>query len=333
MISNTIKRFILIIFDLLFSWFIWEVNIWLGNPCYSVAFNRCFILSTTTFLIVYTPFEIYWSIRDLWYDRWVRLYLKELEEKEVNISVSAGLLSGTLIYHKNQEKIKSKNSIIIICHGFSDTKKTLQYYYYPLAYQGYIIFVYDSRGTGESKKMGKRGDFLGRIDDFEEVIKWVKTNKVYSALTIHCIGFSVGALTILCAGFQNKDITKIIAISSMSQYKKNLPKFNLVMTLSYIMKGVKLFPTEEENKALSPYLIIEDVKNSITPEEWEKFSKRVMLVHCKNDRVIKIFNFKENSIILETPPPNLLLFKKGGHSLKKNECALVGATLNFLKSK
>ncbi|MHA2283532.1 MAG: alpha/beta fold hydrolase [Promethearchaeota archaeon] len=255
-----------------------------------------------------------------------------MEEKEIKISVSNGFLSGILINHKNPAKIKSKNSIIIICHGFSDKKETLQYYYYPLAFQGYVILVYDARGTGKSKKTGKRGNFLKRIEDFNEIIKWVKSNRDYSTLKISCIGFSIGALTILCAGFQNMDIEKIIAISSMSCYKKNLPKFNLIITLSYLMKGVKLFPTEEENKRLSPYMIINDAKNILSSELWEKLSKRVMLIHSKNDRVIRFNNFKENSMILESPVENLLVLKKGGHSQKKNENVLVGVTLNFLNS-
>jgi len=290
------------------------------------------MLSATTFLIVYTPFEIYWSIRDLWYDRWLGLSLQDLEEKEIEIRVSNGTLSGTLINHKNQAKINSKNSIIIICHGFSDTKEALQYYYYPLAFHGHVILVYDARGTGKSKKTGKRGDFLKRIEDFNDVIKWVKSTKKYSTLKIRCIGFSIGALTILCAGFQNMDIEKILAISSMSCYRKNLPKFNLIVTLSYLMKGVKLFPTEEENQRLSPYLIIKNAKTVLSPEKWERYSKRVMLIHSKNDRVIKFSNFKENSRVLESPAENLLIMKKGGHSHKKNECVLVGTTLNFLNS-
>jgi predicted esterase len=290
------------------------------------------MLSATTFLIVYSPFEIYWSIRDLWYDRWLGLSFKSLDEKKINISVSNGFLSGTVISHKNQAKIKSRNSIIIICHGFSDTKESLQYYYLPLAIQGYVILVYDARGTGKSKKMGKRGNILKRIEDFNEILKWVKINKEYSTLKINCIGFSIGALTILCAGFQNMDIEKIIAISSMSRYKKNLPRFNLILILSYLMKGVKLFPTEEENKKFSPSLIIKYAKNILSPDEWGIASKRVMLIHSKNDRVIRFINFKENSKILETPKKNSLIMKKGGHSQKKNECALVGATLNFLNT-
>lgn len=332
MISNTIKRLILIFFDILISWFIFRVNIWLGNPCESVAFTRCFILSATTFLIVYTPFEIYWSIRDLWYDRWLGLSFKYLEEVDIKISISNGFLSATLIKHKNLDRVKSRDSIIVICHGFSDTKETLQYYYYPLALQGYVILVYDARGTGESKKSGKRGNFLKRIEDFDYIVKWIKSNKEYSTFKINSIGFSIGALTVLCAGFQNMDIMKIVAISSMSYYKQNLPKFNLIVILSYLMKGVKLFPTTEESEKLSPYLIIENTKSNYSPEKWEIFSKRVMLIHSKNDRVIRFINFKENAKVLESPTKNLLILKKGGHSQKKNECALVGTTLSFLNS-
>jgi predicted alpha/beta hydrolase len=167
------------------------------------------MLSATTFMIVYTPFEIYWSIRDIWYDRWIGLSLKDLEEIDIKISIPDGFLSATLIQHVNIDKVKSRNSIIVICHGFSDTKETLQYFYYPLAFQGYVILVYDARGTGESKKSGKRGNFLKRIEDFDYVVKWIKSNKEYSTLKINSIGFSIGALTIQCL-FINKICQNLI---------------------------------------------------------------------------------------------------------------------------
>lgn len=332
MLSNTLKRIILIIIDVLFSWYIWEVNIWLGNPCYTTSFLQCFILSTTTFLIVYTPFEIYWSFRDLWFDRWVKLNLKKLSVSNVKIDVSDGFLSANLVMYRKEAKINSKNAVLIICHGFSDTKETLQYYYFPLAYQGYIILAYDARGTGKSKKTGKRSNFLERIEDFKKIIEWVKAQKEFSNKKIYCAGFSVGAITVLCGGFLNKDIEKIIAISSMSHYKQNIPKSNPVIMLSYLIKGVKLFPKNEESNQLSPYLLIQNAKKELTLEEWKKISEKVMLIHCKNDKLVKFKNFKENKMILESQEKNILILKKGGHSQKKNECILVGATLNFLNS-
>jgi len=330
--SNIHKRLFLIIIDSLFSWGIWEINVQLGNPCTSVAFTKCFILSTTTFLIVYTPFEIYWSFRDLWFDRWIRLSLKELEVSNIKIEVSDGSLSSTLLRNRNQTKVDSKKTIIVVCHGFSDTMKTLQYYYYPLALQGYIILAYDARGTSKSKKVGKRGDFLKRIEDFKYIINWIKSDEEYSRLTINCIGFSIGALTILCGGFQNEDIKKIVAISSMSNFKQNIPNHNPIVILSYLMKGVRLFPSEEVNNNLSPYAIMKGVKEKVSLNTWNYLSRRILLIHSKNDKVIKIKNFEENSQLLGLPKKNMLVLKKGGHSQKKNEGALVGATLAFLKS-
>jgi len=286
----------------------------------------------TTFLIVYTPFEIYFSFRDLWFDRWSKLYHKDLDVSSIKINVSDGFLSANLVKCQNQTKTKIKNSIVIVCHGFSDTKETLEHFYFPLAYQGYIILAYDARGTGKSKKTGKRSDFLKRIADFKKVIEWVKNQKEFSNRTIYCIGFSIGAITVLSGGFLNRDIEKIIAISAMSRYKQNIPKFNPVVILSYLFKGVKLFPTNEESNRLSPYLLIKNAKKELSSEEWNEFSRKVMLIHCKNDRVIKFKNFKENKLVLESPEKNLLILKKGGHSQKKNECVLVGATLNFINS-
>lgn len=118
----------------------------------------------------------------------------------------------------------------------------------------------------------------------------------------------------------------------MSYYKQNIPKYNPVVRLSYLIKGVKLNPNERENNQLSPYLLFQNAKKELSSEEWKDFSKQVMLIHCKNDRVIKFKNLKENRLILESPEKNILILKKGGHSQKKNECVLVGATLNFINS-
>ena len=82
-ITKNLKRSILIYFDVIFSMLIWNVNQNIfGNP-----FLPCFILSTTTFLIIYTPFEIYWSFADLWYDRWISLSLKDCVTKYERIEV------------------------------------------------------------------------------------------------------------------------------------------------------------------------------------------------------------------------------------------------------
>ncbi len=331
MLSNILKRIVLIFIDILISWYIWEVNVSFGNPCYTSAFSKCFTLSVTTFLIIYVPFEIYWSFRDLWFDRWRKLLLKDLIVSTVNIDVSDGQLSANLVKNRNESKVALKNAIIIVCHGFSDTKETLQYFYFPFAYQGYTVLAYDARGSGKSKKTGKRSDFLKRIEDFKKVIEWVRNQDEFSKKKIYCIGFSIGAITILSAGFKNRDIEKIIAISSISHYKQNIPKSNPIIMLSYLVKSVKIFPNIEENIQLSPYLSIKKVKEEVTPEDWNDYSKRVMLIHCKNDRIIKFKNLEENRLVLESPERNVIILKKGGHSQKKNECILVGACLNFLK--
>jgi pimeloyl-ACP methyl ester carboxylesterase len=322
----------LIIIDILISWYIWEVNVSFGNPCYTSAFSKCFTLSVTTFLIIYVPFEIYWSFRDLWFDRWRKIILKDLNVSNIKIKVSDGSLYANIITNQDKNKINLKNSIIIVCHGFSDTKETLQYLYFPFAYQGYVVLAYDARGTGKSKKTGRRSDFLKRIEDFCKIIEWVRTQEEYATKKIYCIGYSIGAITVLSATSVIRDIDKIIAISSMSSYKQNIPKYNPVIILDYLIKGVKLFPSIEENIQLSPYQSIKKMKDELSLEEWKIFSKKIMLIHCRNDRIIKFKNLKENRLILESPDKNVLILKKGGHSQKKNECILVGACLNFFKS-
>ncbi|MFX1259006.1 MAG: alpha/beta hydrolase [Promethearchaeota archaeon] len=324
MLTKPKKYLILIIIDVLFSSFIWYVNASWNN-----TFWVCLALSTTTFLIIFTPFEIYWSIRDLWFDRWRSLNLEDLEISKVKIEVGEGYLYANLIASKNQNAVKSKNAVIIVSSGFSDTKENLQYYYLPLAYQGYVILAYDARGIGESKKSGKRSNFLKRIDDYIKIIEWIKSNENFSNLKIYSIGISIGAITVLCGGFSNKNVEKIVAISSMSYYKQNIITSHLMVKFSYYMKGIKLSPDEEEHRKLSPAIAIEKVKKNSSKEEWGKFSEKVFLIHTRDDNIIEFNNFEELRNILELSDKNQLILSKGGHNQKKNELALVGATLKF----
>ncbi|MHA1349349.1 MAG: alpha/beta fold hydrolase [Promethearchaeota archaeon] len=333
MLSKNHKRVILIFFDLLISAYIWNVNASWGNPFYP-----CLVLSTTTFLIIYTPFEIYWSFRDIYFDRWIPIKHNNLKTSKIKIKVDQSKkgksehLGGLLISFDENNKDRLNNTVVIVSHGFSDKKETLEYYYLPLAYQGYTILVYDARGTGESKKVGKRYQFIKRIDDFKKIVSWIENNNELKSYKIYAVGFSIGAITVLCGGFSSENIKKIIAISSMSYYKQNLPKYNLIVMLSYLMKGVKLFPNKKENEKLSPFVVIEQFKSLISDEEWEQYSQRVFLIHAKNDKIIKFKNFIENVTLLGITEKNTLILKKGGHTQKKNELLLVSASLKFFNS-
>jgi pimeloyl-ACP methyl ester carboxylesterase len=328
MLSKNQKRIIIIIIGIVFSAYIW----W-GNP-----FEPCLILSTTTFLIIYTPFEIYWSFRDLYFDRWAPIKFGSLLTSKIKIEVGKNkkgkskCIVACLIRSNDQEIVKSKNTVVVVCHGFSDTKETLQYYYLPLAYHGYTILAYDARGIGESKKVGRRSQFLKRIDDYRKIIEWVKDQDQLKNKIIYSVGFSVGAITVLCGGFSNVYIEKIIAVSSISYYKQNLPKNNPIVMLSYLFRGVKLFPNKEENEKLSPYIVIEKSKRLLSEDTWRNYSKRIFLIHARNDKIIKFKNFKENAELLDLSQENTLILNKGGHTQKKNELVLVAASLKFFNS-
>jgi alpha-beta hydrolase superfamily lysophospholipase len=205
----------------------------------------------------------------------------------------------------------------------------MQYYSFPLAYQGYIILAYDARGIGESKKAGYRSDFSKRLDDFNKVLEWIQNHEDLNKLRIYALGISIGAITVLCNGFPNKKVEKIVAISSVSHYKKSLSIVNPIVKFSYFIKGVDLNPNAEIDQKFSPYFIFEKIRKNLSSEEWKIFSNRVLLIHSKNDRIIPFKNFEEIVSLLELPSENLLILKKGGHMHKKNEVALVSATIRF----
>lgn len=239
-------------------------------------------------------------------------------------------ISALLIKSNNLKRVTELNSLIIIAQGFSDTKESLQRFYIPFVRLGFLILIYDARGMGASKKVGSKGDFSSRSNDFKTIVNWIKGEPDLNEKKLFSIGFSIGALTVLCGGLSDERIEKIIAISAISNYRKNLPKYNVIAMLSYLIKGVRLFPSKRVNEKISPIFHIVKLKNESPKERWDKMSKRVFLVHSRNDKIIKIKNFIENRDALNLPDENQLILKKGGHNLKKDELILQGALLKFL---
>jgi pimeloyl-ACP methyl ester carboxylesterase len=310
---------------------VWNVN----YNIFGNTFLPCFFLSFATFLIIFTPFEIYFTFRDFWYERWVPIDIDDLQITKIKIEVEKAKrnkreIAALIIVSKNDKKNQDLNSVILIAPGFSDTKESLQSFYLPFVRLGYIIFIYDARGTGDSKAAGRKGDFLSRINDFKIIVNWINKNPVLKEKKIYSIGFSIGALTILCGGFSDERLEKIIAVSSISNYRKNLPRFNIIALLSYFFKGVKLLPKNDINEKISPLFQFKKVKSESSDEKWQKLSKRVLLIHGNNDRIIKLINFIENRDALELSRRNQLILSKGGHNLKKNELILQGASIKFL---
>jgi len=332
LLRDVIKRFLVALVGIIISSYIWHLN----RNIFGNTIDTCLILSSFVFLITYIPFEAYFSVRKIWYDRWTVLKVKNLIKEKIKIPIrekgSNKKLVANLIRKSNSLKEKQIKTIILVDHGYSDTKETLEYLYLPLAMQGYVILAYDARGTGESKKIGKRNQVKKRIEDHKKVIQWIKNNEKYHDYNIFSIGFSIGAIISLSGSFIDHSVKKIIAISCISRYKRNVWRLNPLILLSYILRGISLFPDEELNEKLSPYLIFKKQKEKVSPEIFKILSKRVYLVHSKNDRVIKFRNFKENLSILDLPQENKIIFKKGGHTMKKNEVALVGGIMQFLES-
>jgi predicted esterase len=285
-------------------------------------------------LIIYVPFEIYFSFREIWYDRWKEVELEEIIRKKVKIPIEehgkSRHLIGTLLIPNTQERGILKNSLVIVSHGYSDTKETLQYIYLPLVIRGHLVLAYDARGVGESKEAGKRNEFLKRIEDYKRIINWVERNDELKDLKIYSIGFSIGAIIAFSAAFTDERVKKIVGISCISLYKKNINHARPIVLLGFLLRGIKLFPTNKENQKLSPSLVFKKSKESYSKERFQKLAQRVFLIHSENDKVIGFSNFRENISILELPEENHVVFKNGGHTMKKNEMALVGAILRFL---
>jgi esterase/lipase len=334
LLKDILKRFLVIVVGISISAYIWHIN----RNIFGNTIDTCLILSTMVFLITYIPFEAYFSVRKIWYDRWSKLDVENVRREKIKIPIDKESKVGNhtqlianIVQSSDKSRVKQKKAMIIINHGYSDTKETLEYIYLPLAIQGYVILAYDARGTGESKKVGRRNQLKKRIDDYQKIIQWIKQQNEFQTYKIISLGFSIGAIISLSASFDDHTIEKIIAISCISHYKENVMRFNPLVLLSYIIRGIPLFPDQATVRNLSPYLIFKKQKENLEAKNYEKLCERIYIIHAENDKVIKFRNFRENRSILNLPKKNQLVFKKGGHTMKKNELALVAGIIRFLE--
>ena len=67
---------------IIISMLVWNYNASYGNPV-----EVCFPHSMNTFLMYYIPFEVYFSLRGMWYNRWIRLKSRYLDISKVKIEI------------------------------------------------------------------------------------------------------------------------------------------------------------------------------------------------------------------------------------------------------
>ncbi len=331
------KHLVVGLFAFTIALVIFLVNRRLGN---SIA--RSWPISAFLLGIAYLPFAMTWAVKDTWRARWARLernfpvfQLSTILASNVPFSIpvdNAAPLRGHL-FSPNIQPPSSKGCVLLL-HGYSDTQVSLSYLVDFLLRGGLCVATYDARGVGESRRAGGKNDFLSKIQvDVPRVITLLKEHPVTRGLPLAVVGFSMGASPTLIDGTLDPRVQAVVAVSGISDRNQNLPwtwnpftaRFWLRMRFSLL--GVPYHVPPEVNARISPLLALTAARQKMNPEEWARIvTKRVFLVHCRNDKTIRIEHFRANVSAFDLPPSQAIVLSRGGHTYLRAEL-LLGSTL------
>jgi len=346
------KHILLFIVDFILAVFIYYVNFSLGNTS-----GRCFYLSLMTFIFVWLCWSLYFELRDFWQFRWYRvdtlqikissvkipiLWPKSNQDHNINKKKAPNIDENPSLYGEilHWKKTPPKSPVVIFSHGFSDDCVYTRHITIPIVLSGYDVLTFDSRGSGKSRKAGKTNQFVEITRDLKDIIKYVKNDSFLGGRPIYLVGISLGSLASIKQGLTDDSVEKIIAVAAMSNYRDNIPqspitfKKNWWLWLRYTFFGVEMNPLDGINYELSPILQLSKLRKKYgNDDDWIDFtSKKLFLVHAKNDKIISYDSFLENRNVskLVSQNKNWEIFNSGGHNFLQYELLLVSTIISMM---
>jgi|SRR5271157_313544 len=317
---------------------IYLINRWLGNSA-----AKSLPVSAFLFGITFFAFAILWEVKDTWRERWHSLqeqfpYLPscELAEEFAVPTSGGGTLRGYLLSPKPTEQ--NGQDCVLLLHGYSDNQATLAYLEEILLQHGHCVATYDARGTGESRAVGNRNDFLAKIhEDLPRVVSFLREHPATQALPLKVVGFSMGASAALIQGVPDLQIRTVVGVAAAANHNENLPptarfwSAQFWLRLRYRALGLQHNLPNEVNAQISPALFLSEERERYSPEEWGRLiTGRVFLVHSSDDKSIKIDKLHANAEVLHVPPNQIFIVTRGGHMFLRGELLLASILIQIL---
>ncbi|HAT71524.1 MAG TPA: hypothetical protein DCS63_01755 [Elusimicrobia bacterium] len=141
---------------------------------------------------------------------------------------------------------------VIFCHGWGSNRgETLRDTYF-LAEQGFNLFYFDFRASGESKGSVSSVGYL-ETRDFDAAYEFLKTHRPHAAESVGVFGTSMGGSVAIYAAAKYPELACVVAENTFLSYNKvvanwswnrlKTPYFPLVaMTLFFVRRKLKADP-------------------------------------------------------------------------------------------
>lgn len=193
-------------------------------------------------------------------------------------------------------KIIEKNGKkdLIFLHGFSTNRHMVE-----ILGEGYrnipdynLIFC-DARGHGSRSNDGKKTDWMGTVEDYDELINQRNHDTVL-------IGGSMGGTIALTLGLKNPQVKQVFAISSVNGKKIFFDKKQVAYYENRYHIPFDASMDHEIREAL-PYNY-----ETCNPQNKDKF----FLIHAETDTLVPFDELKQNQHDLCLPEENILIYSK-----------------------
>jgi len=211
-------------------------------------------------------------------------------------------LQGIEVYPQTSSEIVP---VAIILHGYTSTFRRVAYLAIPLIKQGYAVILINLRGHNSSS--GHKKDVSGMQQDLNYIIQYIKSKQYFDHRHILLIGSSLGALIALTAGYNHPDVTHIIALAGISSPTDFFVGMTVFRKWRWQLLG-----------KLGGLNMSEMIgKSQFSPAEQQyvqESRKKILLMHCKNDRLVGMNNFWRNITAFRIDHNGYRLFDRGGHT-------------------
>jgi len=174
----------------------------------------------------------------------------------------------------------SSDDFIICCHGLYSSKESEKYIKMAemAGKEDISVIRFDFRGCGESAGSIRDSTLSNRIEDLQEVIRYVR--KRFSNARIALFGSSLGGMVAIMASSMDKKIMSLSVLSTPYEIKEDMgmgKKFIEDLKRYDILKAVEKVP---------PILIIHGRKDELVPLE---HAERIY-AHAPEDKKILFFD-------------------------------------------
>ncbi|MHA1339050.1 MAG: alpha/beta hydrolase family protein [Promethearchaeota archaeon] len=311
-----------------------------------INFNDFNFQLFTASVVVFLVWNIFKTAINIISKRFILLYAPNTRMEKISIHIGGDLdLNGIMLlpYLAKSDKstapdtINIKFPVAIMLHGYNSGRGQLNYISFALTQLGMAVISLDLRGHGESG--GDRNDILFLIRDLNSILNYIYNQDFLDKERIVTIGLSLGAIISLYEGYLDPRVKCVLGLATTAEYKTMIAENIKPLSKKWWWKlnqrigGLEVDPSSLQSRLVSPSLIANCRKSFFdVPIPWEiNNEKRVLLLQCKDDYIVEEDNFERNVKAFKLTPKNYELFEKGGHGFLKQEVAVVGRIIGFLK--